>query len=84
MKNTHIAHFRVSDKQAAEVFGTLNKVRSAQYYGYDEASSGYRFTLANGSILRIGQTDDDVAQHPGCVWVDIYEPEPFELEGADP
>ncbi len=40
---------------------------------YDgDASCQVIFKLANGRTLRFGVTDDDVADHPGLMWIDQY------------
>lgn len=49
---------------------------------YDgDASAQVVFRLANGKTLRIGVTDDDVAEEPG-LWCDQYEGLP--IKGGDP
>lgn len=57
----------------------LNKtVNSTSFYG--ECSVQSHLNLKDGRILRIGFTDDDVAEHPGKIWFDIYDPKTGKYE----
>lgn len=50
----------------------LKKIPSSLSYDGD-ASIQVLLPTIEGKYLRIGVTDDDVAEHPGKIWFDYYE-----------
>lgn len=50
----------------------LKKVTNALSYDGD-ASIQVLLPTTEGKYLRIGVTDDDVAEHPNKIWFDYYE-----------
>lgn len=58
-------------KKSDDLLKTLREIPSAKE-SYGEASFGYSFELKDGSILEIGQSDDDVAD-PHICWIKTYK-----------
>lgn len=50
----------------------LKKIKGALQYDGD-ASTQVLLPTINNKYLRVGITDDDVAEQPGKIWFDYYE-----------
>lgn len=61
----------INADDGGELIEQLKTLRGAISYDGD-ASCQVVFLLANGDTLRFGVTDDDVAEHPGSMWLDQY------------
>jgi len=57
--------------QIGEFLDQLAVLPGAEPLFMGECSVQAQFKLANGKILRIGSTDDDVAAFPGQLWADV-------------
>ncbi len=69
-----VINFLNSDEaqfQAGLLIEELKEVKGAINYDGD-ASVQVLLPLNNGKFLRIGMTDDDVAEHPHSLWADNF------------
>lgn len=62
----------MNEDQCVSFIRRLQEIPGAIHYDGD-ASVQVVFQLANGKVLRIGFTDEDVADQPGLIWADTYE-----------
>lgn len=62
----------MTDTDMIALIQELKKVTNALDYSGD-ASTQVLLPTTEGKYLRVGVTDDDVAEHPGKIWFDYYE-----------